>query len=137
VRQAEPDKRLTPEHLKRVGAFVRGRREELGLSQGDVVRALGYKSTMSVSGIELGKESLTLRRVYAWADVLEVRRDAFYLFVSGERDTPPDPATEAALLVDEVELIGHYRKLPKPYQRRLRDVARAFDALAREEGQKR
>lgn len=32
---------------RRVGAFVRVRREELGLSQGDIIRVLGYKSRLS------------------------------------------------------------------------------------------
>mgnify|MGYP001602749236 CR=1 FL=1 len=31
---------------KRVGAFVRERREVLGLSQGDIIRVLGYKSRL-------------------------------------------------------------------------------------------
>jgi len=31
---------------KRVGAFVRTRREELGLSQGDIIQVLGYKNLL-------------------------------------------------------------------------------------------
>ena len=141
VKRAQPAqaKRLAPEHLKRVGAFVRSRREELGMSQADVARALGYKSVMSVSTLEGGKESLALARAYAWAEVLEVRRDAFYLFVAAERDhmDASEPVPEGPLLDDELELLGYYRKLPKPYPRQLREVARALDALAREERQKR
>ena len=69
---------------KRVGAFVRARREELGLSQGDIIRVLGYKSRNAVSNIEVGIEGLPAKRAYAWADVLEVPRDAFFGFVTGE-----------------------------------------------------
>jgi transcriptional regulator with XRE-family HTH domain len=134
-----PVNRLTPEHLVRVGAFVRRRREELGVTQAHVARALGYKSVMSVSAIEAGKEALAATRAYAWADILELRRDAFYLFAVGERDNmdSSEPVTQAQLLDDEAEVVTYYRQLPKPYQRQLRDVARALDALAREERQKR
>ena len=118
---------------------MRRRREELGVTQAHVARALGYKSVMSVSAIEAGKEALAVTRAYAWADILELRRDAFYLFAVGERDNmdSSEPVTQAQLLDDEAEVVGYYRKLPKPYQRQLRDVARALDALAREERQKR
>jgi len=61
---------------KRVGAFVRMRREELGLSQGDIIQVLGYKSRNAVSNIEVGIEGLPAKRAYAWADVLELPRDA-------------------------------------------------------------
>jgi transcriptional regulator with XRE-family HTH domain len=69
---------------KRVGAFVRARREELGLSQGDIIRVLGYKSRNAVSNIEVGIEGLPAKRAYAWADVLDVPRDAFFRFVTGD-----------------------------------------------------
>ena len=47
---------------QRVGAFVRVRREELGLSQGDIIRVLGYKSRNAVSNIEVGIEGLPAKR---------------------------------------------------------------------------
>jgi transcriptional regulator with XRE-family HTH domain len=125
--------------LERVGAFVRRRRDELGLSQGDVARALGYKSVMSVSHIEAGKESLAPARAYAWAEILEVRRDAFYLFVTGDRDEmdPSEPPGEGELLADEAEVLALYRKLPPVYQRQVRDLARTLGTLARGERRKR
>ena len=58
---------------KRIGAFVRVRREELGLSQGDIIQALGYKSRNAVSNIEVGIEGLPAKRAYAWADILRCR----------------------------------------------------------------
>jgi hypothetical protein len=39
-----------------------------------------------VSNIEVGIEGLPAKRAYAWADVLELPRDAFFRFVTGEAD---------------------------------------------------
>jgi transcriptional regulator with XRE-family HTH domain len=71
---------------KRVGAFVRARRDELGLSQGDIIQAHGYKSRNAVSNIEVGIEGLPAKRAYAWADILEVPRGPFFRFVTGEAE---------------------------------------------------
>src|SRR5690606_8975030 len=80
---------------KRIGAFVRMRREALNLSQGDIIRQLGYKSRNAVSNIEVGIEGLPAKRAYAWADVLEVPRDAFFRFVTGEVERMEIPKATA------------------------------------------
>lgn len=122
---------------KRVGAFVSKRREELGLSQGDIIRVLGYKSRNAVSNIEVGIEGLPAKRAYAWADVLELPRDAFFRFVTGEADRVdvPKAATKPEggdrLTAAEGGLIATYRKLPPKYQRRLREQAEEYSTLAR------
>lgn len=121
---------------KRVGAFVRVRREELGLSQGEIIRVLGYKSRNAVSNIEVGIEGLPAKRAYAWADVLELPRDAFFRFVTGEADrvVVPNAARQDAgdrITTAETELLATYRKLPPKYQRRLREQAAEFETLFR------
>lgn len=122
---------------KRVGAFVRARREELGLSQGDIIRVLGYKSRNAVSNIEVGIEGLPAKRAYAWADVLEVPRDAFFRFVTGEVDRLDVPKAETKqadgdrMSAAEKELLATYGRLPPKYQRRLREHARELEVLAR------
>lgn len=119
---------------KRVGVFVRKRREELGLSQGDVIRALGYVSRNSVSNIETGREGLPAKRIYAWADLLRVPHDAFYRFATGETrrmettGQPPPPAPKGALSAAELELLEAYRSLPSRLQRQLRTQAREYSA---------
>lgn len=122
---------------KRVGAFVRERREELGLSQGDIIQVLGYKSRNTVSNVEVGIEGLPPKRAYAWADVLDVPRDAFFRFVTGEADGVDGAGTKAkkdateALTAAENALLAAYRKLPPNYQQRLREQADEFATLAR------
>jgi transcriptional regulator with XRE-family HTH domain len=122
---------------RRVGAFVRARREELRLSQGDIIRVLGYKSRNAVSNIEVGIEGLPAKRAYAWADVLDVPRDAFFRFVTGEvdrLDVPKGQAKQAdgdRMSAAEKELLATYGRLPPKYQRRLREHARELEVLAR------
>jgi transcriptional regulator with XRE-family HTH domain len=120
----------------RVGAFVRARREELGLSQGEIIRILLYRSRNAVSNIELGIEGVPAKRAYAWADLLEVPRDAFFRFITGESQEVPLPKRAAQreasehLSTAEVELLSAYRSLPPSYQRRLREQAQAYQLLA-------
>ena len=128
-------------HRQRVGAFIKKRRLELGLSQGDICRQLMYRSLNSVSNIEVGIEGLPAKRIYAWADILQVQRDAFFRFVTGEADgmdvsrpssTEPEKVSQA-----EAELLAAYRRLPPKYQRRLREAASEFETLARAEARRK
>lgn len=125
------------ERWKRVGIFIRARREELGLSQGDVIRALGYKSRNAVSNVELGIDGLPAKRAYAWAEVLDVPRQVFFEFVIGERDNMDPPKAAKELSVAEEELLANYRKLTAKGQRRLREHAVELATLERVEQQRR
>jgi transcriptional regulator with XRE-family HTH domain len=131
--------RQRTELWKRIGRFVRQRREELGLSQGDIIRVLGYKSRNAVSNIEIGVEGLPTKRAYAWADLLEVPRDAFFEFVTGQRESvevakaTAGTTASAQLTAAEEELLVHYRRLPPKFQRRLREHAGELETLARAE----
>jgi transcriptional regulator with XRE-family HTH domain len=134
--------RAAPDELRRrVGAYVRARREQLGLSQGDVIAKLGYVSRNSVSNVETGREGLPARRIFAWADVLQVPRDAFFRFVTGETKrmvtaarppataAPPAPR-QVALSRAEGALLEAFRSLPPAYQRRLREQAMSYASTA-------
>lgn len=127
---------------RRVGAFIRARRKELGLTSGDIVRALGYKHLASVWKLEKGLEGLPTKRVYAWADILKVPRDAFFRFVTGEtermeKSPGPKGGDIGPLTAAESELIETYRKLPQKYQRRLREQAAEYRALTATTGRGR
>ncbi|HVT58544.1 MAG TPA: helix-turn-helix domain-containing protein [Thermoanaerobaculia bacterium] len=117
---------------------MRARREELGLSQGDIIQALGYKSRKSVSNIEVGIEGRPAKRAYAWADILEVPRDPFFRFVTGEAERVELPKaitrkdSGERFSAAENELIASYRRLPPKYQRRLREQAGELETLARD-----
>jgi transcriptional regulator with XRE-family HTH domain len=122
---------------KRVGAFVRSRREQLGLSQGDIIRELGYVSRNSVSNIETGREGLPAKRIYAWADVLELPRDSFFRFVTGdakklEASGKPSDTTDATKPIANADsdVLTAFRKLPAKYQKKIRDQITELSALA-------
>jgi transcriptional regulator with XRE-family HTH domain len=136
--------RVTPQQLERaalrarVGKFLRARRAQLGLSQGDIMKIFSYGSRNSISNLETGREGLPAKRVYAWADLLQVPRDLFFRFVTGEIETMDAGAGRAAgpaeaLSSAELELVTAYRQLPVRYQDQLRDTAHAFEAMVRAE----
>ena len=140
ARRKSPSERERSELRKRVGAYVRQRREQLGLSQGDIIRELGYVSRNSVSNVETGREGLPAKRVYAWADVLRVPRDAFFRFVTGETkrvdaDDAPDDEAKSATATNgaDLDVLHAFRKLPAKYQKKIRDQIRELAALARTE----
>jgi transcriptional regulator with XRE-family HTH domain len=134
-----PSRRVPDAHRKRVGAFIRKRRLELGLSQADIARALLYKSLNSISNLEVGIEGLPAKRIYAWADILQVPRDAFFKFVVGEaRDMA---SSEGAQLQDrfgkdlsrvETDMVLKFRGLGTKYQRRLLEMLGEFVILDRQ-----
>jgi len=57
-----------------VGEFIRRRRQELDLSRTDMMRAMGYKSIMSLADVELGRVGVPFKRIYQYADVLRLPR---------------------------------------------------------------
>lgn len=136
-RRKSPTDKDRLELRKRVGVFVRNRRQQLDLSQGDIIEVLGYVSRNSVSNIETGREGLPAKRIYAWADVLEVPRDAFFRFVTGEtkrvESSGKGAETEAAAKVStgENDLLAAFRKLPSKYQKRIREQIQEYSELAR------
>lgn len=122
---------------RRVGAFIRKRRKELELTSGDIVRALGYKHLASVWKLEKGLEGLPTKRVYAWADILQVPRDAFFRFVTGEAERMESSEHAGRRKSTETDLVERYRRLPAKYQRRLLEQAEEYAVLARTSGTQR
>ena len=54
-----------------IGQRVKLRREELGLSQEELAKRIGYKSKTSINKIELDFRNLTQSKIKAIADALE------------------------------------------------------------------
>lgn len=116
----------------RVGGFVRKRRLLLGLKLKDVCDAMGYRSLNAVSNVEAGIEGIPAKRAYAWADVLELPRDAFFQFVTGQAEDISDAMTATAserLSRSERELLVRYRRLPGRFQKQLLQRAVELETL--------
>lgn len=81
---------------------IRSRREELGISQDELAKRVGYKSRSSINKIELGKNDITQSKIaeIAWA-----------------LDTTPEylmgwtPEVTKRVNTDEAELVDGYRAL--------------------------
>lgn len=57
--------------MSTIGSRIRNRREELGLSQYELGKRLGYKSRSSINKIELDQRNLTQSKIKAIAEALE------------------------------------------------------------------
>lgn len=56
--------------MAQIGDRIRMRREELGITQDELARRLGYKSRSSVNKIELGKSDIYQSQIIAFAKAL-------------------------------------------------------------------
>lgn len=57
--------------MKHIGERIRERREQLGLSQDDLAKLMGYKSRSTINKIESGVNDITQSKVVAFAKALE------------------------------------------------------------------
>ena len=55
-----------------IGDRIRARREELGMSQDELARAIGYKSRSSINKMELDGRGLPQKKIVALAKALRV-----------------------------------------------------------------
>lgn len=56
-----------------VGKIIREKRKELGLTQDELAKKMGYKNRVSICKVETGKEDLTTERVRHFAKVLQCK----------------------------------------------------------------
>ncbi|MBQ7792811.1 MAG: helix-turn-helix domain-containing protein [Clostridia bacterium] len=78
---------------------IRSRREELGMSQDELAKKLGYKSRSSINKIEMGINDVTQSKIVAFADALSVSPG--YL-MGWEGDAAPVKTVAPALTDDTV-----------------------------------
>jgi transcriptional regulator with XRE-family HTH domain len=56
-----------------IGSIIKGRREELGLSQTDLALRLGYKDKSAISRIESGENDIPRRKIPSFAKALQLQ----------------------------------------------------------------
>ena len=93
-----------------IGKKVKARREQLGLTQEELAKKLGYKSKSTINKIELDINDVSQSKLIKLADALEV--DPMYFI---EIDTPTVPPRVEAyiekflkLSADKQDAIGKY-----------------------------
>ncbi len=90
---------------------------------------MGYQSANSISNVESGIEGIPAKRAYAWADLLELPRDTFFQFITGQIQELGAANASAAqgvlspLTADEQDLLRSYRRLTPASRARLRAQA--------------
>lgn len=101
---------------KQVGDRIRERREELGMTQTDLAKRLGYKSRSTIAKIESNVNSLTMPMVVEFAKVLMVEpsylmgwEDEEGVRTSGQDTWYTDP--ETAALAEKLRTNPDYRIL--------------------------
>lgn len=57
--------------MESIGERIKKRREELNMTQAEVARLLGYKSTASITKMELGKRGLPQNKIIELAKILQ------------------------------------------------------------------
>lgn len=89
---------------KRIGRYIREVRIQRNLSQGQLAKAVGYSSTMSISKIESGQMSFPFEKAHLFADALGVDRKEFSDFcMEGSREVLSPPT---------IKVLGRDGKLP-------------------------
>lgn len=68
-----------------IGNIIKQRRIELGMTQGELAKKMGYKSKSTINKIEMGINDVSQTKLKKFAEVLEVSP---MLFVEG---VPHDP----------------------------------------------
>ena len=96
------------------GARVRAKRIEMGLTQEELARAVGYTSRSTITKIESGERDLTRDKVAALAKAL----NADPVWLIGVND---DECSEA-------ELVSLFRKCPQEAKETLLNFVRSYVA---------
>lgn len=92
-------------YLKGFGERIANRRKELGYSQEELAKKLGYKSRSTINKIELGKNDIPQYKILEFAAALEMPVEDLMAY---EQTEPGSIVFEDAL---EEELIENFRKL--------------------------
>ena len=86
---------------------IRNRREELGISQDELAKRVGYKSRSSINKIELGKNDITQSKIVEIASALDTTPE--YL-MGWQVEMSKRVNDEESKLVDEYRLLNEEGK---------------------------
>ena len=106
-------------YLSKMGARIRQRREELGITQEDLAFSVGYKSRASINKIELGKTDIGQTMIIDIAETLHIPTN----YIT-DVDTPVNDILNRKLprlLPDEQQLLSDYRNFNEEGQEKVRD----------------
>ncbi len=106
---------------------IRKRRNELGLSQADLAKRLGYSDKSTIARIEKGETDLGVDKVKLFAEALGTTE--LYLMGLGQ-----DSKCDFVLTDGEHAFLIDVRKLPEDRKRDIHEIVKAYLALDDKEG---
>lgn len=103
---------------------IRHRREQLGISQGQLAEELGYTNRSTIAKIESGKNDITQSKIVAFAHALDTTPQ----YLMGWTDDPYDYDTDPNGVLAEIPS-NAFRELMELYSGDLEAVWRAWQAV--------
>ena len=100
---------------------IRARREELGISQEELAKRMGYKSRSSINKIEKGENDIPQSKIVAFAQALRTTPEALMGW-----EQAPVPATDEQEQSQPSILLRAEKELPPEKLRELADVAEFY-----------
>lgn len=107
-----------------VGERIKLRRLELGLSQDELAKKVGYKSRSSINKIELARD-LPLRKVEAMAKALETTPE----YLMGWQELQVDKYDKHTGDREEALIAEYAKRLFEHYQKASPEIQKAVDLL--------
>lgn len=92
-----------------IGERVKARRQELGLTQRDLAKRMGYTDHTTITRVEAGKVDLPMSRISQFADALRVSPS--YL-MGWEDEDKKNPVTEDGMSDDQRKLMRFVETVP-------------------------
>lgn len=107
-----------------LGSRVTARRKELGMTQEELAKRMGYRSRSSINKVESGRE-VSQRIVARLADALDV--SVPYL-MGWERKPEEQAAFDASILLDEdiMEVVHGYKTLDEEQKAAVKQMIKLF-----------
>lgn len=84
--------------MNNLGIRIKNRREELGLTQAELAKKLGYKSRSSINKIEIGDNDLPQSKIIVFAKALNVTPSFLMGWDNSHRDSKPIKAIRIPVL---------------------------------------
>lgn len=102
-----------------IGDYIRRRREELGLTQLELSKKLGYKDDSTVAKVEAGKNDISSEKIKLYAAALETSVAYLMGWTPDPDETIP---IEEGMSKQSIERLREYAELLKKAERKDNNV---------------
>ena len=108
--------------MSTIGKNISRIRKDLGLTQEDLAKMMGYKSKSTINKIELGINDIPQSKIVQFAEVLGTTPAELMGWKEDEKNDSP---TEAELTEGEMLLLDLFRRVPEDKQELVLQMIRA------------